>query len=96
MLVGFNSAYNAPCQRVLDSRSPQAVVRERLERNASLTNPDHRPSPDPCILPKAMLVMGAPMTSRNQTARRRRESVARRFARSFRRTPGPSRESFLT
>ena len=57
LLVGFNSAYNARRQRVLDGRSPEAVVRERLERDASLANPGYRPPPDPCVLPKAMLVI---------------------------------------
>jgi transposase InsO family protein len=57
LLVGFNSAYNARRQRVLDGRSPEAVVRERLERDASLANPCYRPPPDPCVLPKAMLVI---------------------------------------
>ena len=57
LLVGFNSAYNARRQRVLDGRSPEEVVRERLERDASLANPGYRPPPDPCVLPKAMLVI---------------------------------------
>ena len=57
LLVGFNSAYNARRQRVLDGRSPEEVVRERLERDTSLANPGYRPPPDPCVLPKAMLVI---------------------------------------
>ena len=57
LLVGFNSAYNARRQRVLDGRSPEAVVGERLERDASLANPGYRPPPDPCVLSKAMLVI---------------------------------------
>jgi transposase InsO family protein len=57
LLVGFNSAYNARRQRVLDGRSPEEVVRERLERHASLANPGYRPPADPCVLPKAMLVI---------------------------------------
>ena len=57
LLAGFNSAYNARRQRVLDGRSPEAVVRERLERDPSLANPGYRPPPDPCVLPKAMLVI---------------------------------------
>jgi transposase InsO family protein len=57
LLVGFNSAYNARRQRVLDGRSPEEVVRERLERDTSLANPGYRPPPDPCVLPKAMLVV---------------------------------------
>jgi transposase InsO family protein len=57
LLVGFNSAYNARRQRVLGGRSPEEVVHERRERDASLANPAYRPPPDPCVLPKAMLVI---------------------------------------
>jgi transposase InsO family protein len=42
LLVGFNQAYNARRQRVLDGRSPGEVVRERLEGCKDLANPDHR------------------------------------------------------
>lgn len=59
LLVGFNGAYNARRQRVLDGRSPEAVVRERLARDKTLANPGYRPPSDPCILPKAMLVVEA-------------------------------------
>jgi transposase InsO family protein len=58
LLVGFNSAYNARRQRVLGGRSPDEVVREGLGRDRGLANPAYRPPPDPCILPKAMLVIG--------------------------------------
>jgi transposase InsO family protein len=57
LLAGFNAAYNVRRQRVLGGRSPNEVVLQRLEHNASLTNPDWRPPPDPCALPKAMLVI---------------------------------------
>lgn len=57
LLRGFNQAYNARRQRVLDGRSPEEVVRERLARDRSLANPGHRPPADPCVLPKAMLVV---------------------------------------
>jgi transposase InsO family protein len=57
LLAGFNAAYNARRQRVLGGRSPEAVVRERLRRDASLANPAYRPPADPCVLPKAMLVV---------------------------------------
>jgi transposase InsO family protein len=57
LLVGFNSAYNARRQRVLNGSSPEEVVRERLRRDASLANPGHHPPPDPCVLPKAALVV---------------------------------------
>ena len=56
-LAGFNAAYNARRQRVLGGRSPEAVVRERLGRDTSLANPAYRPPADPCVLPKAMLVI---------------------------------------
>jgi transposase InsO family protein len=57
LLAGFSSAYNARRQRVLDGRSPEHVVRERLERDASLANLGHRPPFDPCVLPRAMLII---------------------------------------
>jgi transposase InsO family protein len=57
LLAGFNSAYNARRQRVLGGRSPEQVARERLERDAGLANPGYRPPLDPCVLPKAMLVI---------------------------------------
>ena len=57
LLAGFDRAYNARRQRVLDGRSPDEVVRERLARHEGLANPDHRPPADPCVLPKAMLVV---------------------------------------
>ena len=57
LLAGFNAAYNARRQRVLDGRSPEEVVRERLARDRSLANRGYHPPPDPCVLPKAMLVV---------------------------------------
>jgi len=57
LLAGFNAAYNARRQRVLGGRSPEEVVRERLGRDTSLANPAYRPPPDPCVVPKAMLVI---------------------------------------
>jgi transposase InsO family protein len=57
LLAGFNAAYNARRQRVLDGRSPDEVLRERLVRDRSLANPGYHPPPDPCVLPKAMLVV---------------------------------------
>ena len=57
LLAGFNSAYNARRQRVLGGRSPEQVVRERLHRKESLANPTCRPPADPCVGPKAMLVV---------------------------------------
>ena len=57
LLAGFNSAYNARRQRVLGGRSPEEVARERLRRDTSLANPGHHPPSDPCVVPKAMLVV---------------------------------------
>lgn len=57
LLAGFNLAYNARRQRVLDGCSPEQVVRQRLEHAASLANAAYQPPPDLCVLPKAMLVI---------------------------------------
>ncbi|HET6466770.1 MAG TPA: IS481 family transposase [Geminicoccaceae bacterium] len=57
LLAGFNSAYNARRQRVLGGRSPEEVVRERLGQDTSLANPTYRPPADPCVLPRALLVV---------------------------------------
>jgi hypothetical protein len=57
LLAGFNSAYNARRQRVLGGRSPEQVVRQRLAQDGHLANPGYHPPPDPCVLPKAMLVV---------------------------------------
>jgi transposase InsO family protein len=57
LLAGFNAAYNARRQRVLDGRTPDEVLRERLVRDRSLANPGYHPPPDPCVPPKAMLVV---------------------------------------
>jgi transposase InsO family protein len=57
LLVGFNSAYNARRQRVLVGHSPEEVVRERLARDRGLANPGYHPPADPCVLPKALLVV---------------------------------------
>jgi transposase InsO family protein len=57
LLAGFNAAYNARRQRVLGGRSPEEIVRERLAKDEGLANPAYRPPPDPCVLPKALLVV---------------------------------------
>src|ERR671928_1457340 len=53
LLQGFNQAYNARRQRVLKSRSPERVVRERLRAAPARANRHHDPPFDPCSLPKA-------------------------------------------
>jgi len=57
LLAGFSSAYNARRQRVLGGRSPEQVVREGLARDPGLANPAYHPPVDPCVLPRAMLVV---------------------------------------
>jgi transposase InsO family protein len=57
LLAGFNQAYNARRQRVLGGSSPNEVVEERLRLDRGLTNAGYHPPCDPCILPKAMLVI---------------------------------------
>src|ERR671927_316042 len=57
LLAGFNSAYNARRQRVLNGRSPEEVVREHLARDPGLANPGYRPSSDPSALAEAMLLI---------------------------------------
>ena len=59
LLAGFSSAYNARRQRVLDGRSPEQSVRERLAQDKRLANPSYRPPADPCVLPRALLVVEA-------------------------------------
>jgi hypothetical protein len=44
-----------PC--VLGGHSPEEVVDERLRQEQDLANAGYRPPPDPCALPKAMLVL---------------------------------------
>jgi transposase len=59
LLKGFNQAYNARRQRVLDGRSPEDVVRERLRRRKQLASSRYEPPADPCMLPRALLVVEA-------------------------------------
>jgi transposase InsO family protein len=61
LLAGFNQAYNARRQRVLDGSSPEQVVRERLGKDGGPTNPGYCPPAGPCALPRAMLVIGRAM-----------------------------------
>ncbi len=57
LLAGFNAAYNARRQRVLNGRSPEEVVREHLAQDHKRANPGHRPPSDLCALPRAMLIV---------------------------------------
>jgi len=56
VLAGFNVAYNARRQRVLQGRSPDVVLRERLVAKPELANSLAKP-PDPDALPKALQVI---------------------------------------
>ena len=57
LLPGFNQAYNARRQRVLQGRSPETGVRERLSAAPARANRSHDPPFDPCSLPKALQVI---------------------------------------
>src|SRR3954465_14107272 len=57
LLAGFDQAYDARRQRVLGGSSPEAIVQERLGQDRGLANPGYRPPSDPCVLPRAMLVI---------------------------------------
>ena len=59
LLQGFNRAYNARRQRVLKGVSPDEVVRRRLEAEPRLASRRYEPPSDPCVLPKALLVVAA-------------------------------------
>src|ERR671913_1812923 len=59
LLAGFNRAYNARRQRVLGGVSPDEAVRRRLESNPRLTSRRYEPPSDPCVLPKALMIVEA-------------------------------------
>ena len=59
LLHGFNRAYNARRQRVLGGLSPDEAVRQRLEAEPRLASRRYEPPSDPCVLPKALLVVAA-------------------------------------
>ena len=55
LLRGFNQAYNARRQRVLDSKTPDQIVAERLEATPTLAKgqpPNHRDAPDRAMPPR--------------------------------------------
>lgn len=56
VLNGFNLAYNARRQRVLNGRSPDVVLQEHLAANPAIRNAGFKP-PDPRILPQALQVI---------------------------------------
>jgi transposase InsO family protein len=57
LLQGFNRAYNTRRQRVLGGQSPEAIMRERLRTEPSLTNSAHHPPSDPSTMRKALQVI---------------------------------------
>jgi transposase InsO family protein len=59
LLKGFNRAYNARRQRVLSGISPDEAVRQRIKTNPKLVSKSYQPPSDPCVLPKALLVVAA-------------------------------------
>ena len=59
LLHGFNRAYNARRQRVLGGLSPDEAVRRRLEAHPRLASKCHEPPSDPCVRPKALMIIGA-------------------------------------
>ena len=59
LLSGFNRAYNGRRQRVLKGRSPDMVLRERLESKTRAGQATVTKPPDPDALPKALKVVAA-------------------------------------
>src|SRR3712207_2969196 len=59
LLHGFNHAFNARRQRVLGGVSPDEAVQRRLEAEPRLASRRYEPPSDPCVLPKALLVVEA-------------------------------------
>src|SRR5918993_635124 len=59
LLRGFNRAYNARRQRGLGGLSPDEAVRRRLEAHPRLASKCHEPPSDPCVRPKALMIVEA-------------------------------------
>ena len=59
VLRGFNTAYNARRQRVLDGKTPSQVVAERLKAEPKLANPAPHGRASPCDTTKARLIVDA-------------------------------------
>lgn len=59
LLHGFNQAYNARRQRVLEGASPDDIVRQRLKAEPRLGRPHAHSPPDPSIRFRAMRVIHA-------------------------------------
>ena len=56
LLHGFNAAYNARRQRVLEARTPDQVVAERLTAKPALVNAKPSGRAGPCDIIKARLI----------------------------------------
>ena len=59
ILRGFNTAYNARRQRVLDGRTPNQVTAEHLKAKPELANPAPHGRAGPCDITKARLIADA-------------------------------------
>ena len=59
LLRGFNQAYNARRQRVLDGKTPNQVVAERLTARPRRANPTPYGQASPCDVTKARLIAEA-------------------------------------
>ena len=59
LLRGFNQAYNARRQRVLDGKTPNQVVAERLTARPRRANPAPHGQASPCDVTKARLIAEA-------------------------------------
>jgi len=59
LLRGFNQAYNARRQRVLDASTPNQIVAEHLKAKPELANPTPRSRTGPCDITKARLIVEA-------------------------------------
>ena len=59
LLRGFNQAYNARRQRVLDGRTPNQIIAEYFKAKPELANPAPRGRAGPCDITKARLIVEA-------------------------------------
>src|SRR5918912_47641 len=59
LLRGFNAAYNARRQRVLDGKTPDQVVAERLKAKRKLANPKPHGRAGPADIERARLIVEA-------------------------------------
>jgi transposase InsO family protein len=57
LLQGYNVAYNARRQRVLKGKAPNDIVHDRLKEKPELASKLYQLPANPCLLPKAMVVV---------------------------------------